>query len=138
MSRKNENGIYVNYDLIRCDRYSFQGTAEKVKAYIDAVVKAAEDKGMVGEGTFDFTTTRGYYDDDWEVSVSYEFERVETEKEKATREKAEAKRKEAAAAARRAKAEAKMLKADAEYAEFLRLKEKFGNLERPKFVDFEK
>ena len=128
MSHKNKNGIYVNYDLIRCDRYSFEGTAEKVKAYIDSVVKAAEDKGMVGEGTFDFTTTRGYYDDDREVSVSYEFERVETEKETFARENAEAKRKEAASAKRKATAEAKKLKADAEYAEFLRLKEKFGVL----------
>jgi hypothetical protein len=130
MSHKNENGIYVNYDLIRCDRYSFEGTAEKVKAYIDSVVKAAEDKGMVGEGRFDFDVGRGYYDDDYELSVTYGFDRVETEKEKATRENAEAKFKAAAAAKRKEKAEAKKLKADAEYAEFLRLKEKFEVLNK--------
>jgi hypothetical protein len=127
MSRKNEDGIYVNYDKISCDRYSFEGTAEKMKDYIDSVVKAAEDKGMVGEGTFDFAMSRGYYDD-YELVITYEFDRVETEKEKEKREKAEVKRKEAAAAKRKATAEKKKLKADAEYAEFLRLKEKFKEL----------
>jgi hypothetical protein len=130
MSRKNENGIYVNYDKITCDRYSFEGTAESVKAFIDEVVKAAEAKGMVGEGRFDISTTLGYYDDDWETNITYEFERVETEKEKTVREKAEAERKVDAAAKRKAKAEMKKLKVDAEYAEFLRLKEKFGAIEK--------
>lgn len=130
MSFKNTAGIYVNWDKITCNRYSFEGTAEDVKAYIDEVVKAAEAKGMVSEGRFDISTTRGYYDDDWETNIVYEFEREETEKEKATREKAEAKRKEAAAAKRRANAEMKKLKADAEYAEFLRLKEKFEVLNK--------
>lgn len=126
MSRKNENGIYVNYDKVTCERYSFEGTAENVKAYIDEVVEKAKEKGMVGEGRFDFSVGRGYYDNDYELDVTYEFDRVETEKEKATREKAEARRKEDAAKKRKATAEAKKLKADAEYAEFLRLKEKFG------------
>lgn len=129
MARKNENGVYVNYDKIICDRYSFEGTAENVKEYIDSVVEKAKEKGMVGEGRFDFTASRGYYGDDYEIDVRYEFERVETEKEKATREKAEAKRKEEAAKKRKATAEKKKLKADAEYAEFLRLKEKFSVLE---------
>lgn len=127
MSFKNAAGIYVNWDKITCNRYSFEGTAEDVKAYIDEVVKAAEAKGMVSEGRFNISTTRGYYDD-WETNIVYEFEREETEKEKATRDKAEAKRKEAAAAKRRANSEMKKLKADAEYAEFLRLKEKFKEL----------
>lgn len=125
MSRKNEDGIYVNYDSISCDRYGFEGTAESVKAYVDNIVETAKAKGMVGEGRFDFQVGHGYYDD-YNLTVSYEFERVENEKEKASREKAEAKRKEDAAAKRKATAEAKKLKADAEYAEFLRLKEKFG------------
>jgi len=130
MSRKNENGIYVNYDRVDCDRYGFEGTAENVKAYIDTIVEAAKDKGMVGEGRFDFDVGRGYYGDDYELSVTYGFERVETEKEKATREKAEAKQKSDAAVKRKEKAEAKKLKADAEYAEFLRLKEKFEVLNK--------
>jgi len=53
---------------------------------------------------------------------------VEDAKEKATREKAETKAKEAAAAKRKANAEAKKLKDDLDYAEFLRLKEKFKEL----------
>jgi hypothetical protein len=130
MSRKNEDGIYVNYERFDCDRYCFEGTAESVKAYIDTMVEAAKAKGMVGEGRFDFDVGRGYYGDDYELSVTYGFDRVETEKEKATREKAEAKRKEAAAAKRKATVEAKKLKADAEYAEFLRLKEKFEVLNK--------
>jgi hypothetical protein len=126
MSRKNEYSIYVNYDKVNCDRYSFEGTAESVKAYIDSVVEAAEAKGMVGDGRFDFNVGRGYYGDDYDLDIVYEFDRVENEKEKAAREKAEAKRKEDAAAKRKATAEAKKLKADAEYAEYMRLKEKFG------------
>ena len=130
MSRKNEDGVYVNYDKLTCDRYMFEGTADSVKAYIDQVVVTALAKGMVGEGRFDFSIGRGYYGDDYELDITYEFDRVETEKEKVAREKAEAKRKEAAAEKRKATAEAKKLKADAEYAEFLRLKEKFGVLEK--------
>lgn len=129
MARKNEDGIYVNYDKITCERYSFEGTAENVKEYIDSVVEKAKEKGMVGEGRFDFSVCRGYYDDEYDLNVVYEFDRVETEKEKATREKAEAKRKEEAAKKRKATAEKKKLKADAEYAEFLRLKEKFKEIE---------
>lgn len=129
MSRKNEDGVYVNYDKITCDRYSFEGTAERVKAYIDEIVEKAKEKGMVGEGRFDFSVCRGYYDyyDD-DLNVIYKFDRVETEKEKATREKAEARRKEAAAKKRKKTAEKKKLKNDAEYAEFLRLKEKFKEI----------
>lgn len=126
MSRKNEDGIYVNYDSIVCDRYRFESTADRVKEYIDSVVADAKAKGMVSEGRFDFTMMSCY--DDYNLVVSYEFERVENEKEKATRERAEAKRKEAAAEKRKATANAKKLKADAEYAEYMRLKEKFGAL----------
>ena len=45
---------------------------------------------MVGEGRFDFDIERGYYGDDYELKVSYYFDRVENEKEKDAREKAEA------------------------------------------------
>ena len=129
MSRKNENGIYVNYDKIDCDRYMFECTADSVKEYIDSVVQKATENGMVGEGRFEFSTSIGYYNNDYELVITYEFERVETEKEKATRESAEAKLKADAAKKRKANAEKKKLKADAEYAEFMRLKEKFGALE---------
>jgi phosphoribosylaminoimidazole carboxylase (NCAIR synthetase) len=129
MSRKNKDGIYVNYDKLNCDRYNFETTADGVKAYVDSVVADAIAKGMIGEGIFDFAMNRGYYDD-YELVITYDFERVETEKEKATRETAEAKVKAEAAAKRKEKADAKKLKADAEYAEFLRLKEKFGAIEK--------
>jgi hypothetical protein len=128
MSRKNENGIYVNYDKINCDSYRFETTAENMKAYIDSVVAKATEKGMVGEGRFDFSTSRGYYDNDYELVVTYEFERMETEKETFAREGAAAKLKADAARIRKEKADAKKLKADTEYAEFLRLKEKFKEL----------
>jgi hypothetical protein len=130
MSRKNKDGIYLNYDKIICDRYMFEGTAERVKDYIDEIVEKAKEKGMVGEGLFDFSINNGFYDYEFDLTVVYEFDRVETEKEKATREKAEAKRKEAAEKKRKETAEKKKLKADAEYAEFLRLKEKFGVFEK--------
>jgi hypothetical protein len=130
MARKNENGIYVNYDKISCDRYSFEGTAEWVKTYIDSVVYEARAKGMVGEGNFDFCVIRGYYGDDYELNITYNFERVETDKERSARLAAEATAKVAAAAKRKAAAEKKKLKNDAEYAEFLRLKEKFGVMEK--------
>lgn len=129
MSRKNENGIYVNYDKIKCDRYSFERTAERVKEYIDSVVEKAKEKGMVGEGVFDFSIDRGYYSDDYELGITYEFDRVETDIERSDREAAEARIKAAAKAKRKAAAEKKQLKADAEYAEFLRLKEKFRTIE---------
>jgi hypothetical protein len=126
MARKNENGIYVNHDKISCDRYSFEGSAGWVKTYIDSVVDDARAKGMVGEGNFDFSVSRGYYGDDYELNITYNFERVETDKERFAREAAEAKLKADAAAKRKAAAEKKKLTKDAEYAEFLRLKEKFG------------
>lgn len=129
MSRKNKDGIYVNYDKIECDRYMFEGTAESVKDYIDEIVEKAKEKGMVGEGIFDFSINRDFYGDGYELEVVYEFDRVETDKEKAAREKAEALLKEASAKKRKANAEKKKLKADADYAEFLRLKEKFKDIE---------
>lgn len=129
MTARKENGIYVVRDEFEVNRYDFDGTAEQLKANIDLVVEKARAKGMVGDGTFDFDIeSRGYYDD-YEIKVTYYFDRTETEKEKAAREKVEAKLKEEAAKKRKATAEKKKLKADAEYAEFLRLKEKFKSVE---------
>lgn len=131
MTARKENGIYVVRDEFEVNRYDFDGTADQLKANIDLVVEKARAKGMVGDGTFDFDIeTRGYYDDYYEIKVTYYFDRTETEKEKAAREKVEAKLKEEAAKKRKATAEKKKLKADDEYAEFLRLKEKFGVLEK--------
>jgi hypothetical protein len=126
---RNVEGEWLVRDEFEVSRYDFEGTAAEIKANIDLVVDKARAKGMVDEGTFDMTTVRGgYYDDDYELKITYYFDRTETDKEKAAREKAEAKRKEDAAAKRKAAAEKKKLKKDAEYVEFLRLKEKFGEL----------
>jgi len=128
MSRKNEDGIYVVGDKLAVERYNIEGNIYSIIEELQNIRDKAVDMGMVNEGSLDITTERGYYSDDYEIVITYYFDRVETEKEKATREKAEAKRKEEATKKRKATAEAKKLKADAEYAEFLRLKEKFGAL----------
>lgn len=128
MARKNEDGIYVNYDSIRCDRWSFEGDAESIKSYIDSVVIQAKEKGMVGTGRFDFSIWESHYDG-YELDVKYEFDRVETEKEKTTREKAEEKAKAAAAAKRKATIAKRKLKEDSDYQEYLRLKEKFKEIQ---------
>jgi len=126
MARK-ENGVYIVRENIFVDRYMFDGTAEDLKRNIDAIVEKAEAAGMVNEGVFDFDLERGsgYYSDDYEIKVTYNFDREENDKEKTAREKLEAKTKEEAAKKRKKAAEARKLKKDVEYAEFLRLKEKF-------------
>jgi hypothetical protein len=130
MTARKENGIYVVREVLGVDRYDFDGTAEELKANIDLIVEKACAMGMVGEGRFDFDLDfdlmrTGYYDGYCELKVTYDFDRVENEREKTKREDAEAKMKEAAAAKRKATGEARKLKKDAEYAEYLRLKEKF-------------
>lgn len=124
MARK-ENGIYVVRESLVVDRYDFDGTADQLKDNIDLVVEKARVKGMVGEGYFDFDVVRECYDDYYNLEVTYNFDRIETDREKATREAQEVKVKEEATARRKKAAEARKLKKDAEYAEFLRLKEKF-------------
>lgn len=100
-------------ETMEVNRYDFvDGTADELKANIDSVIEKARARGMVGVGRFDFDVDRGYHDSDYELKVSYYFDRRENEKEKAAREKV---------------AEARKLKKDAEYAEFLRLKAKFEN-----------
>jgi hypothetical protein len=128
MAYKNKDGVWIDRDTIECDRYEFDTTAEKLKAYIDSIVDAATAKGMVGEGTFDFDLNTGWHSDCCELTVKYGFERFENDKERSAREAEVAKVKAAAAAKRKAAAEKKKLAKDAEYAEFLRLKEKFGAL----------
>jgi len=130
MVARKENGIYVVSDAFEVNRYDFDGTADQLKTNIDLVVEKALAMGMVGEGSFDIDTSRGYYNDDYEIKITYYFTRVENDKERGDREAAEAKVKAVAAAKRKAAAEKKKLQNDAEYAEFLRLKEKFGAIEK--------
>lgn len=127
MAARKENGIYVVRESMEVNRYDFDGTADVLKANIDLVVEKARAKGMVGDGYFDFDVERDY--DYYTLNVTYNFDRIENDKERAAREKAEAKRKEEAAAKRKKAAEARKLKKEAEYAEYLRLKEKFGDIE---------
>lgn len=122
---KLKNGTYVKYDTVKCDRYSFEGTAEEVKVYIDSVVEFAKNKGMIGEGRFDLSVRNGYYDDDYELVIEYDFTRSETAEEKAAREKEDADRKADADAKRKAAAEKKKMEKDPEYEEFVRLSKKF-------------
>jgi hypothetical protein len=124
MTACKKNGVYVVFQIMEVNRYDFDGTADELKANIDLVVEKARAMGMIGEGRFDFDLESGGYNG-YDLNVTYNFDRVENEKEKAKREAAEANLKEAAAAKRKAAAEARKLKKDAEYAEFLRLKEKF-------------
>lgn len=140
MVARKENGIYVVSESFEVDRDDFYGTADQLKASIDLVVEKARAMGMVGEGTFDMGVERDYPyfgQNSYELRIIYYFTRVENDKERATREAAEAKVKAAAeakvkaavSAKRKAAAEKKKLKDDAEYAEFLRLKERFGVVE---------
>lgn len=126
MTARKENGIYVVRETMEVNRYDFDGTADNVKANIDLIVEKARAKGMVGDGYFDFDVERDY--DYYMLNVTYNFDRAETDRERTAREQAEAKAKEVATEKRKKAAEARKLKKDAEYAEFLRLKEKFGDV----------
>ena len=93
---------------------------------LDSIVEEANSKGMIGDGCFDISMNRGFYDD-CDLNIAYEFIRVENDKERATREKAEAAEKARKVKERKKAAEKRKLKADAEYAEYERLKAKFGD-----------
>lgn len=127
MARK-VDGVWLVRDEFGVSRYGFEGTADEVKACIDAAVDKARAMGMVGDGRFDLSTERGYYTDDYEIVMTYYFERTETDKEKAAREKIEAKAKADAAAKRKKAAEKRKLKEDAEFGEYERLKAKFAGM----------
>lgn len=126
MAARKENGIYVVRETMEVNRYDFDGTADALMDTIDLVVEKARAKGMVGDGYFDFDVERDY--DYCVLNITYNFDRTETDRERTARERAEAKLKEDAANKRKKAAEARKLKKDAEYAEFLRLKEKFGDI----------
>ena len=125
-----ENGIYVVSDKFTVNRYSLEGTLDNVIKELESVRRMAVDMGMVGEGSLDISTESIYYSSDYETVITYYFTRTENDKEKLIREETEAKLKNEAAKKRKVAAEKKKLKDDAEYAEFLRLKEKFGAIEK--------
>ena len=125
-----ENGIYVVNDKFTVNRYGLEGTIDNVIKELESVRKMAVDMGMVGEGSLDISTESVYFSSDYETVITYYFTRTENDKEKLIREETEAKLKNEAAKKRKVAAEKKKLKDDAEYAEFLRLKEKFGAIEK--------
>lgn len=126
IARKNKDGEWVVSAEIGVSRYDLEGTVDEIKAALDVMRNSAVAMGMVGEGRVDISTERGYYSDDYEVKVTYYFDRYEYPAEKEKREAMEAKLKADAKAKRKATAEKKKLMADPEYAEFERLKAKFG------------
>ena len=126
MSRKDENGVWVVRSELAVNRYDFEGTVEQIKANLDDVRNKALTMGMIGEGHVDISVTRGYYGDDYDLDIVYTFNRLETDVERADREALGARLKAEAKAKRMLAVEAKKLKEDPEYAEFERLKAKFG------------
>lgn len=125
MARKDSNGEWTVHCELTVSRYDLEGSIESIKTNLDAVREQAVAMGMKGEGSVDISVTRGYYDD-YDMEIVYHFNRSETDKERAKREDLERSDREAAKAKRKAAAEKRKLKADPEYAEFERLKAKFG------------
>jgi hypothetical protein len=130
VASKNKDGEWVVSDSLRVNKYYLEGTVDETKAALNVVRDSAVAMGMVGEGRINISAERGYYSDDYEVNVIYYFTRCENTEERETREAAEARTKAAAKAKRKAAAENKRLQNDDEYAEFLRLKEKFAVTEK--------
>jgi len=127
IARKDKFGIWTVSDSINVNRFDLEGSITNVIKVLEFLKSEAESKGMVGEGYLDMCIEDTYYNGK-ELVIKYYFDRVETDKEKDIREKVEAKVKADAAAARKKKAEQKKLKADAEFAEYERLKAKFGDM----------
>ena len=126
MSRKNKDGVWAVSAEITVGRYDLEGTIDSIKASLDLIREQAVAMGMIGEGSVDISTERGYYSDDYEVVIRYYFERAESDAERVKREKLEADEKARRAKDRKVAAEKRKLKTDPEYAEFERLKAKFG------------
>ena len=127
MARKTKDGVWAVSAETTVSRYDLEGTIDSIKASLDLVREQAVAMGMIGEGSVDISTERGYYSDDYEVVIRYYFERAETDAERVKREKLEADEKARRAKDRKAAAEKRKMKADVEYAEYERLKAKFGD-----------
>lgn len=108
--------IVTIYDTIICDDYTFYGTADEIKKQINEVLEKADSKGMIEEGVFDVVLEDDYYGSK-RIKIEYRFKRLETEEEKTKRIERDAEVK-----------KARKLKESADYAEFLRLKEKFKDV----------
>lgn len=122
MAHRDRDGEWVVREEITIDRYDLEGTIDSVYAALNLVRDRARAMGMKGEGTVDLSVRY----DGYELEVRYYFDRYEYPAETERREAAAAKAKEEAKAKRKAAVEKRKLKNDPEYAEFERLKAKFG------------
>lgn len=127
-ARKNKDNAWIMDDKIPVDRYDLQGPILSIIEALSNVRSKALSVGMVGEGRIYIEVGRSYYDGDYELEINYEFVRAENDVERGDRLADEARVKAEAAAKRKAAAEKKKIKEDPEYAEFERLKAKFGSV----------
>ena len=122
-----ETNMWVVNDSIDINRYDFEGSPTSVKERIDEVVTKATNMGMLGEGSIDISVSNGYYDS-YELNIRFYFTRTENDKERKEREERESKMKNEQSEKRKATALKRKLKKDAEFAEYERLKAKFGGI----------
>ncbi len=122
---KNREGEWVVSEKIEVNRYDLEGSIDTIKTALDLVRERATAMGMVGEGTVDISVTNDFYDG-YNLDVEYYFVRYENDKERERRLANEATMKATAAAKRKEAAQKRKMKNDPEYAEFERLKAKFG------------
>lgn len=127
MATKDKDGDWVVHSELTISRYDLEGSIDSIKTALDAVRDQAVALGMKGEGTVDISVDTGGYYNDYEMTITYYFSRYETDQERERREKLEADEKARRAKDRKAAAEKRKMKADVEYAEYERLKAKFGD-----------
>lgn len=125
LAHRDRDGEWVVLSELTIDRYDLEGSIDSIKTALDTVRGQAVAMGMKGEGSVDISVTNGFYDS-YELEIRYYFSRYETDAERAKREAAEAILKDEAKAKRRAAAQLRKMKNDPEFAEFERLKAKFG------------
>ena len=124
-ARKDSDGEWVVSSELTISRYDLEGSIDSVKTALDTVHAQAVAMGMKGEGSVDISVTNGFYDG-YELEIRYYFSRYETDKEREVREANEARLKDEARARRKAAAHLRKMRTDPEFAEFERLKAKFG------------
>ncbi len=122
---KNRDGEWVVAEQIKMSRYDLEGSVDSIKAALDEVRNRATAMGMVGEGTVDISVINDFYDS-YSLEVEYYFTRYEYPAEMEKRLEREAADKALAKAKRKEATQQRKMKQDPEYAEFERLKAKFG------------
>ena len=125
MAHKDKDGEWIVPCELTIDRYDLEGSIDSIKTALDGVRGQAVAMGMKGEGSVDISVTNGFYDG-YELEIRYYFSRYETDQERERREANEARLKDEAKAKRRAAAQLRKMRNDPEFAEFERLKAKFG------------